>query len=318
MVLKATYQIATSPIDVDKLAHGLPGFVQSRQSMDPIDGDIIELTGYDAFGRAKFDCKFSFNQQAGVRASKIKNFSIHDPCERGCGLGAKVIANLLDVTRDHRNLERISLTAELERGAYVWAKMGWLPYQASFAKLQRSCQPKLDVLQQLIPSQNRLAPAIYGIFRDLLDAETSKDPKFIWAMTDSNAAYDVISLKNLQGVAQIEDTAKRRQEIQQRATINGIRYTDATLAQADKDLRFIKNIDLDGLARDGKIPVAVLLFAWEQWKGDLDLNNVDQVSPNQRGQAEAALIKKGYSLQQIREFLEGSTKPEQDLGLDKK
>lgn len=45
---------------------------------------------------------------------------------------------------------------------------------------------------------------------------------------------------------------------------------------------------------------------------------IDLDSSDQRGQVEAALIKKGYSLDQIREFFEGSTKPEQDLGLDKK
>lgn len=236
------------------------------------------MIGYDATtGVEAFDCRFAFCFD-GRKESRIKNFSIHDPAQRGQGIGAKTVANLLDVTRSHGELEQISLTAELERGAMVWLKMGWLPEQTSFTKLQKKCLAKLDTLQQLLPKDERLSPMTYGIFRDILDHQSTSDPSYAWAIVDSGAAYTLKAMRDMQDLANIPDQAERHAAIKARAQANGIAYSDADASKADKNLVFIRQLDLDNLAREGRVKVAATILAWESWKGNLRLDNPAQVA----------------------------------------
>lgn len=279
-ILRKAYSSAQEVLDRSILKRGLPASTHVACHPDPNNPQAftVEMAGiHPDTGVTQFDCKFSFNFAAGNKSSAIKNFSIHDARERGQGLGAMVVANLLDTTKAATDLERIMLTAELERGAFVWAKMGWVPTPTSFTKLQRKCLPKLDVLQQIIPPENRLSPTVYGIFRDLLDATSTHDPKYIWSIVDSAASYDTEALRHLQQISNIPNDQQRLNAIQSAAKRNNITLNESDAIEADKILRFLKNMDLNGLDRDGKIPVAMVLFAWEQWKGELNLADVDQM-----------------------------------------
>lgn len=276
-ILSAFHSGINRSINLETLLEDLPGDVSHSLESQPSGDNVVEVSGNSPItGEKKYDCKFTFNFHAGIQKASINNFSIHDPSERGQGLGVKVISNLINCAKESV-IKTIALTAELERGAFVWAKLGWVPNQTSFSKLQKICQPKLDVLQQLIPFGEGLSNSTFGIFRDLLDSDATKDPKYIWAIVDSSATYALHSLTALQYIANIQNPDERINQIKALTLQNGIVLDQLESIQADKTLRFIKNIDLEGLSRNGKVSVSVLLFAWEQWKGELDLNDKNQV-----------------------------------------
>lgn len=281
-ILPAFHSGANRTVNLEILLKDLPGDVSHSLESQPTGDNVVEVSGNSLItGEKKYDCKFTFNFHAGIQKASINNFSIHDPNERGQGLGVKVISNLINCAKESA-IKTINLTAELERGAFVWAKLGWVPNQTSFSKLQKKCQPKLDVLQQLIPSGEGLSHSTFGIFRDLLDSNETKDPKYIWAIVDSSATYKLELLIALQNLANIQDSSERINKIKSLAFQNDIVLDEPELAEADKTLRFIKNMDLENLSRDSKVSVSVLLFAWEQWKGELDLSDKDQLERLER------------------------------------
>ncbi len=273
MSLNPTYSLASSICDLYTLTQNLPGHVNCQPKFD-LTGDehVVTIIGRDEVTEEEaYECKIGFS--FGKHETRLKNFSIHDPQQRGNGLGSQLISNLVEVTRGHDNLEQISLTAELERGAMVWLKMGWLPDQTSFTKLQKKCLPKLDVLQQLLPSGERPSATSYGIMRDVLDHQSTSDPTYAWVIVDSGASYSLKGLREIQDISRIEDRAQRHEAIAARAAQNAIPLGPEQIAAADKTLQFIKNLDLDGLAREGRVKAAATLLAWESWKGTLRLDN---------------------------------------------
>jgi hypothetical protein len=138
--------------------------------------------------------------------------------------------------------------------------------------------PKLDVLQQLLPEKERLTPTTYGIFRDILDHESTSDPSYAWALVDSQASYSLQSMRELQELANIADGRERHAALRERAHKNGVVYSDKDIQAADKVLVFIRNLDLDNLSREGKIKAGATLLAWESWKGTLRFDNPAQVT----------------------------------------
>lgn len=277
-MLTEKYSLASAVLDMYALSKDLPGRISCSHDFNvEHDEHVVLITGHDpATQEESYECKlgFDFNSR---KESRIKNFLIFDPKHRGQGLGTQIVANLLEVTRRHPGLEQIGLTAELERGALVWLKMGWLPEKSSFTRLQKKCLPKLDTLQQLLSPEDRLPATTYGIFRDILDPKQTSEPAYAWALADSGASYRLQALKDLQSVAAIGDRNARHAAIGERARRNGLDLSAGDVDKADKNLIFLRNLDLDNLAREGKIKVAATILAWESWKGSLRMDNQQQV-----------------------------------------
>ena len=246
---------------------------------------VVELTlesRAPASGDMLYDLKVNFDLVG--KEAAIKNFSIHHSANKGLNIGTTAIRNLLRAGQSPDNaaqpFERINLTAELERGAWVWGKMGWLPTENSFKRFQNKILPKLEALEQVLPASERLEPQAYAVFHTLLDSNISKNAALIWPLVDSGQSYNVAALKDIQEIMQQPREDERhdllRDYLQQNRP-DQADMTGADLAKLDKKLRFLRDLDLDGMAREGRLNTSLLLFSWERWEGSLDFKNQAQM-----------------------------------------
>lgn len=115
---------------------------------------------------------------------KLDTFYIVDPGQRGNGLGKAGLRNIYDLARQEEKIREIELTATLDNGAYVWAKMGFKPLEADFRRFQIAARERLHQLQEELPGHAKIERDIFDMTDRLLDHEKTKDPRAIWALAD--------------------------------------------------------------------------------------------------------------------------------------
>jgi GNAT superfamily N-acetyltransferase len=171
------------PEDIaENLAQLLPGqkIFEFQSVRDKITGT---LTAYDpATGQESYRMKISFHPEK--ESIKLDTFYIVDPVQRGQGLGKVGLKNIYDLARSEGALTGIDLTATLDNGAYVWAKMGFKAHPGDFAKLQKTVRRKLHDLQEALPQDSKIDADIFGMVDDLMNSEKTKDPRALWALSD--------------------------------------------------------------------------------------------------------------------------------------
>ena|GEM_PF-6319028 len=283
---KAAFTLSSHGIRPEKLAQDLGRDMPGALSMEvtsPRDGAVETLLeAKTPSGEMLYDWKVNFD--LATKTGAIKNFSIYHAANKGLSIGTAAIRNLLRAGHengDNPAIDKIKLTAELERGAWVWARMGWLPDETSFRRFQKKVQPKLEALEQVLPSVERLGFEAYAMMHTLLDHNVSKKPALIWPLVDSNLSYNINAIEELQQIVRHPRDDERldllRGYLQQNRP-DQEHIDAAALGKLDKTLRFLRDLDLSGMARDGRINTSLLLFSWEQWEGSLSFDNPDQMN----------------------------------------
>ena len=132
--------------------------------------------------------KISFHPEKG--SLKLDNFYIIDPEQRGQGIGKTGLRNIYNLASQEEKIKEIHLTATLDNGAYVWAKLGFKPLDGDFARFQKVARKKLHDLQDVLPEGSKIDTDIFEMVDRLLDAEKTKDPRAIWALADMGVMLD--------------------------------------------------------------------------------------------------------------------------------
>lgn len=183
-LIKAAGLVKLSDDIAQTLANLLPGrkileFQSTQRKVSAI------LKAYDPDTDVEqYNMKVSFNPE---KASiKLDNFYVVDPAQRGMGIGRKGLRNIYDLATEESVIKAIELTATLDNGAYVWAKMGFRPHEGDFAKIQKAAREKLYNLQAELPEGSKIDPDMFAMADHLLDHERVKDPRALWAIADMN------------------------------------------------------------------------------------------------------------------------------------
>lgn len=143
------------------------------------------LTAYDPHTDVEqYKMKVSFNPEK--ESIKLDNFYVVDPNQRGMGVGRKGLRNIYDLATDEHSIKAIELTATLDNGAYVWAKMGFRSHDGDFVKVQKAARERLYDLQESLPEGSKIDADMFAMADHLLDSERMKDPRALWAVADMN------------------------------------------------------------------------------------------------------------------------------------
>jgi hypothetical protein len=105
---------------------------------------------------------------------------------RGRGLAKLLTRNSLAVYRE-LGISRVTLSAGLEAGGYVWARFGFLPSREDWFRVRGDVQAKLTTVGE-VPAEAKEA-LTYALVDD--------DPVAIWDIADLDAKVDDTSLGRL-------------------------------------------------------------------------------------------------------------------------
>ena len=98
------------------------------------------------------------------------------PDAQGKGLAKEILANQIELYQKI-GLDRVSLTAGLDRGGYAWAKYGFLPTPGYWASLRGDLQRSLMQLS----NHGKITKQQFDAVQPLLQSE---DPHSMWAISD--------------------------------------------------------------------------------------------------------------------------------------
>ena len=122
------------------------------------------------------ELKRNFDFEAGT----VEHESLILPNDRqAAGLGKQLLASQVS-TYKKMGLKAVNLTANINVGAYAWAKYGFVPDQKSWDRVRSAIKAKLD----------NMNPDEWGLKGDVADihaALASENPQAIWAVVDSKA-----------------------------------------------------------------------------------------------------------------------------------
>jgi hypothetical protein len=147
---------------------------------------ILSLTinVYDESDNKLFESQVTINVEDAV--ADDKKYFLLDKTKRGNGLVKPILQKLHEVY-SYLGIRTLRTSAELENGAYVWARAGYLPTASSWNKLSKRVLTKLQKLQESLPDDEKIESRLYQF---LITTLANPNPKGIWLIADAGMLVD--------------------------------------------------------------------------------------------------------------------------------
>ncbi len=171
------------------------------------------INGYERSGREERRIFFGQIEIDMLSANaEEKKYYVEDGALRGRGYIKPILQNLHKIY-ENLGVRVLRVSAELDNGAYVWARAGYLPTQAAWSSLSKKLSFKLLAAQDFLLGQENIKQKYYDL---ILRAAQSDDPRNVWLISDialpvqgQKMGYFLLAGERWKGYLRLDDPSQR-------------------------------------------------------------------------------------------------------------